>query len=256
MVFFWYVYAAQKFMFICSSKIKANENCNYSSSSGENPTCTVQTLPGDRACVPGTARANTPITIGVDASEGCLGCFTTFDPCNVTVSGDQITVSMVTRTCPPATDIGCPAICAYQATTCTIPALPAGTYTVVVAGDKPRAGLPPRELVVTADATASSCSLPSGPEGPKPLADVYPKTCAVDADCAVATLGDVCAPCNCPNAAIATSAVPAYEADYRAATSQCVASDAQVKCAACRERKAACVTTGGGLTGTCILAPL
>ncbi len=226
-----------------------------SGSSGANPTCTAQTLPGDRACVPGTARANTPITIAVDASDGCLGCFTTFDPCSVTVSGDQITVAMVTRTCPPAGDVGCPAVCAYQSTTCTIPPLAAGAYTVVVVGDKPRVGLPPRQLVVTPDGAASSCSLPVPPEGPKPLADVYAKTCTTDDDCAAATVGDVCAPCKCPNAAIAISAVRSYEADYRASTSQCPASDAQVKCAACQERKATCVNTApGGLAGTCMLA--
>jgi hypothetical protein len=93
------------------------------------------------------------------------------------------------------------------------------------------------------------------PNGPKPIADAYPRTCNTDEDCAVATVGDVCSPCKCPNAAIATSSLPAYEADYRAATSQCPASDAQVKCAACQERKATCLTTGGGLTGTCILNP-
>lgn len=231
-------------------------NGGSSGTSGAGPSCTVQTIPGDRACVPGTGRANTPITIDVDASQGCLGCFTTFDPCSVTVTGDRITVAMVTRTCPPAGDIGCPAICTFQATTCTIPPLAAGTYKVDVVGDQPHAGLPERELVITADG-ATSCSLPSPPNDPKPIADVYPKSCTTDDDCSVATVGEVCAPCKCPNAAIAKSALPAYEADYRAATSQCPPSDAQVKCAACQERKPTCVNTApGGVSGTCMLSPL
>ena len=231
-------------------------NGGSSGSSGDSPTCTVQTLRGDRACVPGTARANTPITIAVDASEGCLGCFTTFEPCSVTVSGDRITVAMATRTCPPAGDVGCPAICVYQATTCTLPALGPGSYTVDVVGDTPRAGLPPRQLVVAPDATALSCTLPAPSDGPAPLDNSYPKECGSDGDCAVATVGNVCSPCRCPNAAIASSAKAAYEADYRAATSQCPASDAQVKCAACQERKATCMRTApGSASGICMLAP-
>lgn len=208
-----------------------------SGTSGAVATCTVQTLPGDRACLPAPA-ARTPITIAVDASKGCVGCFTTFDPCNVTVTGDRITVSMFTRTCPPAGDVGCPAVCTFQAT-CTIPPLAAGTYKVDVAGGGPHAGLPDRELVVTADG-ATSCKLPSPPNEPKPIPDIYSRECATDDDCAIAKIGSVCAPCTCPNTAIAKSALPAYEADYRAATSQCPRSDVQVKCGGCEDHKAIC----------------
>ena len=227
-----------------------------SGTSGAVASCTVQTLAGDRACVPGTGRANTPITIAVDASKGCLGCFTTFDPCNVTVTGDRITVSMVTRTCPPAGEVGCPAVCTFQATTCTIPPLAAGTYKVDVVGDGPHGGLPDRELVVTADG-ATSCKLPSPPNEPKPIPDSYPRECATDDDCAIATIGSVCAPCTCPNTAIAKSALPAYEADYRAATSQCPPSDAQVKCGGCENHKAICANRApGDGPGVCVQSQL
>jgi hypothetical protein len=218
--------------------------------------CTTAVLPGDRACVPSTAHAGVAVEIGVDATDGCLGCFTTFDPCQVDVTGTDITVTMMTRTCPPPGDQACPAICALPRTTCKIPPLAAGTYTVAVTGEGARTGLPPRQLVVTADAAASSCSLPMPGMPPTPLdGTVYSTSCSVDADCVVATVGDLCQPCKCPNAAIATSASDRYAGDYRAHASQCHTDKTGIQCAACAPSKAVCTIQPNALTGTCELKP-
>lgn len=217
---------------------------------GGGGTCTVGTLPGDRACVPGTARSNTALAIDIAASEGCLGCFTTFQPCQVDVSGTTITIAMKTRVCPPPGDQACPAICALPQTKCELPPLAAGTYTIAMSGERP-SGRPPRTLVVTDDATSTSCTLPSPGDLPKPLDGTkYATSCSVDADCALATVGEICAPCKCPNLAIATSSLEAYGADYRARSSEC-APDEGALCAACPPVKATCKIDGTALTGTC-----
>jgi hypothetical protein len=219
--------------------------------------CTTTTLPGDRACVPGLAQANMPIEFQVDATDGCLGCFTTFDPCKVEVSGNDITISMITRTCPPpGGEQACPAICALPGTTCKLPPLAAGTYTVKVTGDGPRTGLPPRELVVTDTPGAStSCQLPRPPNDPTPLDGTkYVAACTLDTDCEAATVGNVCAPCKCPNAAIATLDSAKYKADYRAGTSQCRATNDLIACAACAPLKPTCIFgPNAPIAGTCML---
>ena len=222
---------------------------------GAGGSCTNATLPGDRACVPGLAQANVPIEIAVDAMDGCLGCFTTFDPCKVDVSGQNITLSMITRSCSPPGDQACPAVCALPGTTCKLPALAAGTYTVKVTGDKARTGLPPRELVVTNDAGgSSSCKLPQpGTEPPALDGKKYGTSCTLDTDCRTATVGSLCSPCKCPNLAIAKTESAKYEADYRAGSSLCHASDDTIACAACPPPDVTCVIELNALTGTCTL---
>jgi hypothetical protein len=221
---------------------------------GGGGSCSTATLPGDRACVPPTARANVPLEIAVDAANGCLGCFTTFDPCKVDVSGSQITVTMTTKTCPPPGDQGCPAICALPGTTCKLPPLAAGKYTVKVTGDGPREGLPPRELVVVDAPTApTSCKLPQPPNPPPPLDGTkYSTSCSGTNECRLVTVGDLCAPCHCPNAAIAVAA-STYDADYRAAASQCRPTNGTVACAPCPPAAAFCKIDGTALTGTCVV---
>ena len=219
---------------------------------GGGGSCTTATLPGDRACVPPTARAGAELTIGVDAKDGCLGCFTTFDPCQVVVSGSQITVSLTTRTCPPPGDQACPAICALPATKCKLPPLAVGTYLVAVTGEGSHNA---RKLVVTADAKDTSCALSQPGMQPMPLdPSAYSTSCSVDADCASATVGDVCQPCACPNAAIAKSALQAYEGDYRAHDSQCHGTPG-ISCGVCAPSKATCTIMPNALTGTCELKP-
>jgi hypothetical protein len=223
---------------------------------GGGGSCTTATLPGDRACVPGVARANTPLEIDIDASEGCLGCFTTFEPCQVVVSGTTITVSMVTKSCPPAGDQACPAVCLLPQTSCKLPALAAGTYTVDVTGQPTSTGLAPRTLVVADDATATSCKLPRNGEKPAPLdGSKYSTSCSTDDDCMIATAGELCGPCKCPNLAIAKASSSAYGADYRERTSQCQPEKSGVQCAACPPAKAACEIQPNALTGTCKVVP-
>lgn len=220
---------------------------------GGGGSCTIATLPGDRACVPGLAQAGVPIEVQVDAADGCLGCFTTFDPCTIDVSGSEITISMTTRVCPPPGDQACAAICALPSTTCKLPPLAAGTYIVKVTGDGARTGLPPRELVVTSEAGASAaCKLPQPPNEPEPLdGKKYGTSCSVDGDCELATVGSLCTPCKCPNLAISKSDSARYKADYRAGTSQCRSQSGDLACAGCRAVKARCVIEPSALTGTC-----
>lgn len=217
--------------------------------------CTTALLPGDRACVPGTARANTPLELSVAATDGCLGCFTTFEPCQVEVSGTTITIAMRTKTCPPPGAQACPAICALPGTTCQLPALAAGTYEVTVSGEGVRGGLPPRQLVITNDATATSCKLPPPDQGEPLDGTKYSRSCSVDADCVLATAGNVCQPCRCPDIAIARSASAAYEADFRALVSQCAGQKGAIACAACAPATARCAVQPNALTGTCELKP-
>lgn len=240
----------------CGGNVSSGGGGGGGGDGGGGGSCTTATLPGDRACVPGLAQANVPLEIQVDATDGCLGCFTTFDPCKVDVSSNGITITMVTRTCPPPGDRACPAICALPGTTCKLPPLAAGTYTVKVTGEFDPVGLPPRELVVTNDAGASvSCKLPQPPNEAAPLDGTkYGRSCSVDGDCELATVGNLCTPCKCPNTAISTSESAKYEADYRAGSSQCHhAQSGDVACAPCPPVKATCVISPNALTGTCTI---
>ena len=216
-------------------------------------TCTKAAVNGRRACVPGTASEGTALTVDIDASDGCLGCFTTL-ACNVQVTGTTITLAMESTTCPPAGDLACPAVCQIPQTKCTIPALAAGTYEVKVAGEGPRIGLGPRKLLVAPASaeTAASCSLGQIGTPPEPL-DVskLSTSCSTDQDCMLAFDGNVCGPCTCPSTAIATSAAKEYEALLRARSSQCETRQDGVACAACAPVKASCKIDGNALTGTC-----
>jgi hypothetical protein len=139
---------------------------------------------------------------------------------------------------------------------CTLPALAAGTYSLEVSGQGTGVGLPPRTLVVSDSGTATSCKLPQGGTTAAPIdAASYATSCAIDTDCARATVGDICSPCKCPNAAIATSAADAYAADYRATASQCQPLSSGVACAACAPMKAQCDFPPGAATGSCKLVP-
>lgn len=230
--------------------------CGGDSVDGDGASCTVDSLPGDRACVPGTARSNTPLAIDVAARDGCLGCFSSFEPCAVDVSGTKITVSMKVKSCPPAGEKACPAVCILPRTSCMLPGLAAGTYTVVVTGQRPPStGLPERTLVVSDDADAISCELPANGEGGKPLDGTkYAANCSVDSECTMATVGDVCSPCKCANAAIATTSAANYAADYRSRTSECIPDDTAI-CAGCAPVKATCEVLPNALTGTCKVTP-
>lgn len=223
---------------------------------GGDTACSTATFPATRACVPGTAKAGVPITVTVDKVDGCLGCWTTFDACVGSLvdtggaGGPTIVLSPSTTTCPPSGDQACPAVCGLPRVTCTIPALPAGTYAVTIQGEKPSIGRAPRTLVVSADATETSCSLSEGGVSPPPLdLSKYDDDCKVDDDCTRVS-SNLCMPCFCPDDAVAVSAKAQYEADARALTAQCLPGSGDVACAACYDRKAICNA------GRCELQPM
>lgn len=216
---------------------------------GGAPSCVTVLLPGDRACVPGTARAGAPITLAL-SGDLCGGLPN--EPCEVTVSGSRITVAMRVRHCPPP---DASPVCIPTVGSCQIPALAAGTYTVEVMGE-PRTNRPPRTLVVEAEATATSCSLPQGARAPLD-GSMYDTTCTQDTDCIPVTVGDLCAPCTCPGAAIAAKAFASYAADYRARLSECPAeATGGPVCAACPAPQVTCKRAEGAVTGTCAILPM
>jgi hypothetical protein len=103
---------------------------------------------------------------------------------------------------------------------------------VAVEGEKARSGLAPRQLVVVADAVDTACTL-SQPETGTLDPAPYSTACINDADCRLGTVGNLCAPCLCPNYALAKTAGPAFDADYRARSSQCATPNDQAVCAGC-----------------------
>lgn len=235
------------------SKCPSGSTCQGSDDGGANvdsgaegSSCTLGSVPGDRACVPGVAKAGTPITIAVEG-DGCLGCFTAFEPCKVDVTGSTITVTMATKTCPPAGDRACPAICMIPKTTCSLPALAAGDYVVKFSNES--ASVRSRTLVVAADG-ATSCELtPPGLPPAELDTSKYGKTCTTDEDCVAVASGSMCGACGvCPNTAIAKSDEDAYDAEARSLISQCKFPDPAPACAPCPPAEARCQA------GACVLS--
>ncbi len=231
----------------CGGKIAPSDAGSSSSSSsssggttsgGAEDGCTVTAQPGNRACVPPDAQSNAAISIDIDTTEGCIPCFATMEPCTVAVRGTQITVGMQTRSCGNTDNRACPAICAIPGVTCQLPPLAAGTYTVLVTGEGQNALS--RELVVTDTSTTTSCKLvrPVPSIGPFVLSR-YDRSCTQASDCtAIPSL--LCRACACEDAAIATSSVATFEADFRAASSQCKPQPTGT-CAPCARPAIACV---------------
>lgn len=206
-------------------------------SGGGGTTCSPITVDGKRACVPPTARAGEAITVEIDDPSGCLNCTTSVKTCGVSVEGNTIKLAMTGERCTSAQPVGCPAVCGVPSTTCTIPALAAGTYTVSVVGENSRPGYGVRELVV-GSAGSQSCTLPDPGQQPPPIGG-YKTTCSIDSDCIVAQTGEVCRPCSCPNTAISKTDAEKYTADRRAGTSVCIG-DEGIACAACAPMRAKC----------------
>lgn len=237
-----------------SSSSSSGSSGTSSGSSGTGETCFVGPMNGDRACVPGLANANTPIEIDVGASQGCLGCQTSFETCSVVVTGDKIHITMQTRTCTSSLPVACPEVCQLVQTKCTIPALPSGTYTVEVEGEPGGRSIAPRTLRVSDDASAtSSCTLQPGVP-PTPI-DVtkFSKACNVDEDCVTVTTGNVCQPCTCPNEAISKADAEKHGAEFRSKISQCILEGNGPVCAGCPPTRAMCDTSG--TFGECKLVP-
>ena len=205
--------------------------------------------------MPGVALAELPITVAVDSVDGCIPCDTSLTPCQVTVSGTSITLAMQALTCPVQTN-GCEEVCGNVTETCTIPPLPAGTYTVDIASAKRSSGFRTRELVVGNDPTGDGCTLPPKGTSPAPLdGSKYSTACSTDTDCTTVLAGNVCSACGCGNTAIAVSDKDRYEADYRAASSQCEPS-LPAPCPFCAAPTAFCVISPDALVGKCSLGEL
>jgi hypothetical protein len=233
-----------------SSSGASSGSSGASSGSSGGGDCTNIAVNGNRACVPGTAAAKREITVQIDDTQGCIGCFTTVNTCTVIVNGGQITLGMSGKQCTPKGDVGCPAICGIPKTTCAIPPLAPGKYIVQVTGED-STGYAPRELVVEEDASETSCSLlQNGTPVPELDKGKYGVACASDLDCRLATFGNLCQPCACPNGAISVGASDAYEADHRALRSHCPGQKG-IACAACAPMKAKCELDGSSLEGTC-----
>ena len=203
-----------------------------SSSSSGGTECTDSPLQGERTCVPGTAKSGAEITVAVDGT-GCVACGGTLLPCQVTVSGTTITITAIERDC--ATTAPCAASCGLPQTTCTIPPLASGTYQVVLASGGSSEDSTVRQLVVTDDAADTSCTLPMG-DPPLIVASEFPQACMVDSDCTMVAVGNACSACTCPTAAIAKSALPAYQAEYRERAAECRSTgQGTADCAPCEQ---------------------
>lgn len=229
----------------CGGKLAPTPDGGVPSPGGEGQTdgtdpldCKSQPLQPTRACVPSKGRESSAIQIEIDQPDGCLPCGAHLQPCAVEVHGSAITVSTTAQVCE--SEAGTCA-CVAPKTTCQLPPLAAGTFTIALANEGPRSGLPPRQLVI-APTGEVACAL-STTLGPAmlDLAD-YGTGCQTDADCTLITTGDACQPCACPNAAISTKSNSRYQGDLRAAVSQCPSSSdaGDVACAGCAEVKAVC----------------
>ncbi len=221
------------------------------SGTDEDLTCRTADVAGRRGCVPGLALAGVPLSLHVDA-DGCLACGATLS-CAVTVAGSAIELAMSAQICPPPGG-PCPPVCLPQDATCALPPLAAGTYEVKVKGEAPRKFLPPRQLVVAADATATSCELPTTTTSSELDGSRFSTACHSDADCTLVATGDVCGcAALCPGTAVAKTALLDYAAELRSKTSACVP-DPKLQCPACEPLPVSCKIEPNALVGTCVVA--
>jgi hypothetical protein len=88
---------------------------------------------------------------------------------------------------------------------------------------------------------AAACGNPT-------LLDVkaYSQACSAPADCVPVKVGDVCAPCGCPNTAIAASDKARYDKDADIGRSFC-GPVAAIACAPCRDAVLTCTNGACGL---------
>lgn len=69
----------------------------------------------------------------------------------------------------------------------------------------------------------------------------YDQSCARDVDCALVSSGEVCVPCGCPNAAINSGSISAWNTEASRARQWCGPIPA-VACGPCPETVAKCVS--------------
>ncbi len=80
----------------------------------------------------------------------------------------------------------------------------------------------------------------AAPAAPADLkASDYSQSCDLASDCSPVYQGQVCAPCPCPNSAIAMKDLAKHQADFSARKSSC-GLNPPVACAACQTSTATC----------------
>ncbi len=97
--------------------------------------CPWETTPIDtpsQLCAVPQVSANTSSTVTL--TNGCGGCFDLPADCVVTRQGARLLVEARTRTCDCPVCGACADVCVPVETTCRLPPLPVGTYTVVSGG--------------------------------------------------------------------------------------------------------------------------
>lgn len=107
-------------------------------------------------CAPGRIAAGKELRLQI--REQCGGCLQQAARCEAVVSGMNVTLRLLGKTCTLPPDTNCPAICAIGTFDCVVPALASGTYMVSVEGS-PAAGT----LAMMADPSVSTttCMLSS-----------------------------------------------------------------------------------------------
>lgn len=221
-----------------SSGASSSGSSGASSSGGTE--CTMGSMDVARACVPGTAAAGVPLTIEAEGTDdGCLGCGKSLESCRVEIKGQTIKIGLDVKSCTIPPETPCAAICERALKKCSVPPLTAGVYTIELEASVRTSLDFPRQLVVKQGATSTSCSIT---ESERTTIDTsgFADTCNVDDDCALVTVGEVCQPCTCPNEAIATSGLEAFQSKFRALQSLCKRGKDAPACAQCLAPQARC----------------
>ena len=115
--------------------------------------CQPTSSPGGSFCVPdggGPAGQALKLEI-VDQCQGGCGAELKLK-CDVVRDGGTISLSLSGDVCRPTNPMVCPAVCTFTRFACDVPALPAGTYTVVSPSQ------PSQTLTVGDGGSATTCT--------------------------------------------------------------------------------------------------
>jgi hypothetical protein len=190
-------------------------------------------VPAESLCTLYNAKPALPLTIQLRESCG----YNQPTRCEVTVSGNDIKLRLITETCGWSGGgggggrgaAGSLPYCEMKSYPCAIPALAEGRYNVIGAGWPVRGGSPgssvENHLVVSAAGTQTTCALAAdvdayGKAPPRIDADTYDQACSTNADCTLVHDGDVCN-AGCRGRAIATTDATKFTADFDSLESSC-----------------------------------
>jgi hypothetical protein len=107
-------------------------------------------------CAPTRVSAGKPLHLQL--REQCGSCTQYADRCEVLVTGQSVKLRLLGQTCMLPPGYACATVCASNQITCTVPALPAGTYQVTAdVGD-------PTVIMMTTDPVepTTDCIIPIG----------------------------------------------------------------------------------------------